>query len=215
MGRLRRFFTKIGEPIATSTVGALPALLGVPQAVVVSSALSLVFGNISKVRLIRAEALLEDVVKLARIRAPELIKRIEDDDNLAELLRKAVFGAIELEDRNHIRALAAMVAEGISGPSIDDSMKYLVGVMTQLQPIHIRVLVSISDVNLPAETGFSLIDQMGLTEGIAQAVAGDLIRLGLAESLGMTFTGLHTSVRESKLGREIMNRLRNTDSTSN
>lgn len=215
MGRMRRFLTKYVEPVATNTVVVLPVLFAVPYSSAVGPALGVIVGSIGKVRQIRAEALIDDVIKFARIHAAELVERIQLDADLAELLRKAVLGAIEIEDRNHIQALAKMVAEGISSSSVDDSMKYLVGVLTQLQPIHIRVLVSISDVKLPTETGFSLTDQMGLTEGIAQAVAGDLIRLGLAESLGMTFTGLHTAVRESKLGREVMDRLRDSDSTRN
>lgn len=215
MSRIRRFLTRYGEPVATNTVVVLPILFGVPYSAAVGPALGIVVGSISKVRQIRAEALIDDVLKFVGIHATELVKRIEADDDLAELLRKAVLAAIEIEDRNHIQALAKMVAEGISSPSVDDSMKYLIGVLTQLQPIHISVLLSISDVDFPPESGFSLTDQMGLTEGIAQSVAADLIRLGLAESLGMSFTGLHTAVRVSKLGREIIGRLRESGSTRN
>jgi hypothetical protein len=84
----------------------------------------------------------------------------------------------------------------------------MINVLAQLEVIHIRILMALEESNPPAEAGVRVADAFDLSPGLAEALCADLLRLALVETPGMSFRGLHNTVRLAPLGREILGLLR-------
>jgi hypothetical protein len=52
---------------------------------------------------------------------------------------------------------------------------------------------------------------LGVTPGVGESVAADLLQLAVVETLGMSFRGVHAAVKISVFGREVLRFLRDDD----
>ena len=141
----------------------------------------------------------------------ELLARVRSDPRIARLMWDTAHAAARAEMDAKFQALARVASPGVQDTARVDEARYLVGVVAQLEPIHVRVLHAMEAADLPRDKGLNIAQELKISNGLAEAICGDLLRLALIETTGMSFRSLHNSGRLADLGRDILRVLRNPD----
>ena len=74
----------------------------------------------------------------------ELAERVDEDGQFADVLAAAAEKAVSVGDELMRESLARLVAAAFRDDAATDKIAFLIGMATQLDPIHLRVLKSLS-----------------------------------------------------------------------
>jgi hypothetical protein len=173
---------------------------------------SFVIDALPSVQRANAERVVLQIVELLGEDESELLRRLRGDPALFRLVADAVYAAARADSDAKLRGLARAASLGVRDSALVDQARYLVGVIAQLDVIHVRLLVALEAVaDRDPKENPKVVDLLGVSEGIAQGLSAELLRLALAEAAGLVFGGLHNQVRLSPFGREVLRFLRDQD----
>lgn len=168
------------------------------------SVLAALVDEIPAVRYKKVGRMLLYAVELLDDPESAVAERVRSDPRVARLLWEASEAAAQAESDEKLRALAAVAASGIRDEALLDEALYTVGVLKQLDVIHIRLLNALDD----EDEGVDVANALNVSAGVAEALCADLLRAALVEALGLSFRGVHNQVKLSAFGREALRLLR-------
>jgi hypothetical protein len=170
--------------------------------------------------------LMEQTLHRLDLSFEELNERLRDDEDLAELVGRAFNIVAEARSDEKVRVLAAVVASAVRGERVDVSTAHvLMGVLQQLEPVHLQTLVDVDNEAARAHEGpdpgtprgaqrqdleeLSTIDGQVLAVVLADLEAKQLIqnvwehRLGESENEAFVLTILGDDIRALLLEVEL------------
>jgi hypothetical protein len=120
-------------------------------------------------------------------------------------------GDTELDDK--IRGLARVAAAGVVDDAAIDGSQFRVRTLADIEGLHLRALLELESAGAfgPTKEAASLADLLHIDEALATVLCGDLLRLGVVQTGGMSFTATYSSAKLSTYGEEILNYLRGDD----
>ena len=89
-----------------------------------------------------------------------------------------------------------------------DEARLMISVLAQLETIHIRALRVLDDIDEPPSLGVDLIEALGVSEPIAEAIGTHLVRLAVSTSVGLDWRSVHSRFLIAPLGSEVLRLLR-------
>jgi len=111
-----------------------------------------------------------------------------------------------------VEALARVASLGVRDTALVDEARYKIGVIASLEAIHVRLLLALeTELKRDPRNYPKVASLLPVSEGLAQGLCADLLRLALVEAAGLSFRGLHSQVRLSAFGQEILRFLRDDD----
>lgn len=103
---------------------------------------------------------------------------------------------------------AHVTGRGLTDDAKLDEAVYMVDILGDLQVIDVRLLLALEAGNLESETGLNTSEVLDVSVGVGESLNAKLLRLAIVETPGMSFRGLHSEVRLSPFGHELLDALR-------
>lgn len=151
------------------------------------------------------------------MRPDELIDRMNTRPALRRLIWEAARAAADTELDAKISALAIVAGRGVVDDAEVEPSRYVVRSLASLEPLHVNALILLrprkpsGDPLQEDEGSVDLRHAMGLPAPLVEAVASELVRLTVAESVGASFRGIYTELYLSPYGEEVLGYLREVD----
>lgn len=157
----------------------------------------------------KAQEMLDALIDCCATTPSLLVERMRSEPRVQRLVWEAARAAADTEVTAKIRGLAAAAAPAVRDDAAIDESQLRIRTLAELQPLHVRALVELeASAPIAEQEAVELDELLVISKGLAAALAADLIRLALVQTRGMSFTGLHTSVKLSDYGQEIFQYLR-------
>jgi len=150
--------------------------------------------------------MLSDIVDLLDDAEAGLLYRIQNDERVLRLVWDATNAAALSDTYAKLRGLSYVASRGLIDDAELDEARYKIDILRELQVIDVRLLVSLD--GLPDQTRSSTVDLLAVSTGVAHALNAKLVRLGLADTGGVTFGAVYSSVQITTFGREVLAILR-------
>lgn len=99
------------------------------------------------------------------------------------------------------------MSRAIVDDALFDESRYLIDILRELEIIDIRLLLALES-TIRSQDTVDRCTVLGVSVGVAESLNAKLVRLGLAETPGRLYRGLHRQVRASPFGVEVLNMLR-------
>jgi hypothetical protein len=168
--------------------------------------------RIPAVQRVRAQRMMHELLEIIAVEASELIRRVQRDDRLAQLLFDAGRAAAQTLLDAKITALARVVAPTWLDNAKIDEARYIVQTIGQLEVLHIRVLRALEERAADHQyfnADLNVSSLLGCGAGLGNAIAADLVRLGVAEqgtkaAPPMGSTPVPGSVSPSAFGAQVL-----------
>jgi hypothetical protein len=140
----------------------------------------------------------------------ELIERMRSDPRLQRVLWEAARAAADTELNDKIRGLARIAAEGVLDDAALDTSQLRIRALAEMQGLHLRVLLELESAGAlgPTKEAVPLTDLLDIDVALATVLCADLLRLGMIETGGISFSGTHSSARLSSYGEQMLDYLR-------
>jgi len=157
---------------------------------------------------VRAQALVSSLIDLLNDPELGLIRRMKEDPRVLRLVWSAANAAANSDTEAKIRTLAYVASVGLNDDAKLDESMFLIDTIRELEVIDVRLLLALEAANLAPESGLKTSEALAVSQGVAESLNAKLLRLALVETPGMSFRGLHSEVRLSQFGREVLVALR-------
>jgi len=161
---------------------------------------------IPRARMMKAQAMLSDLIDLLGDTESGLVQRMQNDERVQRLLWEAAHAAAHSDTNAKLRALSRVASPGVRDDAELDESLYKVDMLRELQVIDVRVLVHLAELSEGTNTPTS--DLLAVSAGVAYGLNAKLIRLGLADTGGVTFGANYSLVHITAFGREVLSILR-------
>lgn len=164
--------------------------------------------QVPRLQRINTQALLSSLIEMLGDGEQGLVARIKDDPRVARLVWDASAAAAHADTRAKVLTLARIASRGVQDDALLDEARYLIAVIRQLDVIDVRLLVAVDEARLGRDEGLDTQVALGVSAGTAESLNAKLLQLAVVESPGMSYRALHSKVRMSALGAEILAYLR-------
>jgi hypothetical protein len=136
----------------------------------------------------RARLMIDELTSTTQWTPDELLRRVADDDRLADLLLRAIEAARRSGFEHKLRALGRAVASGaIAEDDAEvDTAELLIRTLTDIGVPEIRLLIALADANQVSNTvlGTDIQAALGLSDEVGFALQANLQRHGLVLDAG-------------------------------
>jgi hypothetical protein len=149
----------------------------------------------------KARAMLEQLLVIAEIEGDDLVREMQSRPRLRRLIWQASRAAADTELEQKVKALARVAAQSVNDDAAIDEGEILVRTIARLEAYHVRAVVALAE--WPANQDYAIDDELGVGPGLAALLGADLTSLALANTTGMSFTGVRTTVHPSNFGRQV------------
>lgn len=123
----------------------------------------------------RAAQFGDEVSTAARMTTDQITARIDESEAVGDLVGQSIQRALESSDKPYIAGLAGLVAAGLKDDAMIEEVAYLLSILRLLEPVHLRVLRSFTDlcdeqIRTLGPTGQGQITEMVRLSTMAQAL---------------------------------------------
>ncbi|MFP3880933.1 MAG: hypothetical protein ACLFWH_01290 [Actinomycetota bacterium] len=197
------------DPEIARDVAYIPPVVG---NLFVSAGVSLVdrmIDTIPAVQRHQADRITRRILERLTTTEDEFLNRLRTDPAVFRLVADTLHAAAWADNEAKLEALSVVASSGLNDSALLDESRYIVGVLSELDVIHVRILAALDQVETTPKSRFKVADLIETSEGISDALTQDLLRLALVKAPGMTFTGVHHGVAGlTSFGEQILAVLR-------